>query len=620
MKKDTNKTSNSSNFKRNNLDTASSPYLSQHKDDPIYWQQWNEETLEYARKNNKLLFVSVGYATCHWCHVMAHDTFSDEEIAEQLNTHFVSIKVDREERPDIDHYLMTFASQTQGINGWPLNVFLTPDLKPFGAIGYAAPLPRYGMPAFGDIVERVQSFYSEYKNQIEQYTLPTPRIHACKKDTLIPVMYEQFDTAFGGFGDQQKFPPHTTLLFLLSYYAETENPHAHEMIERTLEAMSSYGLQDHLQGGFFRYCVDQAWQIPHFEKMLYDQALLLWSYSAAFKLFGHQEYKRVAEKLITCLEETFKSPDQLYYAGHDADTNGVEGATYTWSYKELQEQLTPGELREFLTVYKISEEGNFEERNHLTKWNNKLIDNIEQKLLDIRKNRPQPAMDTTIITSWNALLGVAYVIAARFLPHADTLAQAQTIFDQLQKKHIHDNTIYHSSVNNKLNKHAFLEDTASMLLLATYLYEETRDKNYKNFIEHYGPLLDAFYKDGIWYEPYTQDFTTIPAAIYDQPTPSSVSLVEYALTRIESLFERPNDTKPDQLNNLDYGVPLIHDFYNLALFEREGNTHVITAPDNLHWHSIPYNSLQRPGCDFQSCYRRQCKRYTTVEELVNSLK
>ncbi len=311
-----------SNFKRNNLDKATSPYLLQHKDNPIHWQEWSKDVLEYARKKNKLLFVSVGYATCHWCHVMAQEAFSNKEIAGVLNEHFVSIKVDREQRPDIDHYLMAFMQETHGQGGWPLNVFLTPDVQPFFAATYMPAESRYGLSRFLDVLHNVQEMYSSQKGDIQKYLPPISQEEHHEEGQIIQSIKDHFmNNTFGA-----QFPPYNTLLFLLSYYEQKKDTEIKEIIEKILDVIATRGLHDHLQGGFYRYCVDAAWMIPHFEKMLYDQAMMLWVYSVAYKILRKPEYKTVVEKIRECLEETYA--DGLYYAAHDADTDHNEGDTY----------------------------------------------------------------------------------------------------------------------------------------------------------------------------------------------------------------------------------------------------------------------------------------------------
>ncbi|HKJ85050.1 MAG TPA: DUF255 domain-containing protein, partial [Spirochaetia bacterium] len=378
-------------FSRNNLDHASSPYLRQHAENPVWWQEWNEETLEFARANDRILFVSVGYSTCHWCHVMARGAFSDPDSARVLNRRFLPIKIDREQRPDIDHYLMSFLVGTTGSGGWPLNAFLTPDGKPFFAMTYASTEPRFNTPAFSDILERVIEFYAEHRNEIAPFELnrdhsrvSEPTLAALNALTTsggasspdeLPVamisdederealtrtadLERAYDRVHGGFGNSQKFPPHSPLLFLQYAHAAGISDEAATMVTGTLDAMMTRGLHDHLQGGFFRYTVDNDWTVPHFEKMLYDQALLLWNYSIASRLFDRAGYRETARGIIRSLEQTFRV-GAGYASAHDADTDHREGATYIWKLEEIEQALTAEEFDAMLREFSLSADGNF---------------------------------------------------------------------------------------------------------------------------------------------------------------------------------------------------------------------------------------------------------------------
>ena len=316
---------------RNNLDLANSPYLRQHAENPVWWQEWSAEILEYARKTDRIVFVSVGYSTCHWCHVMAREAFSDETCATILNRHFVPVKVDREQRPDIDHYLMSFLVATTGSGGWPLNAFLTPEGHPFFAMTYASTEPRFHLPAFDDILGRVREFFGENRDRIAPFELNAehsgvdgairkvlahddggeaeagdgPASVAMISDEdesqaieRVDELERAFDRVHAGFGQSQKFPPHSALLYLQHACAAGLSEQAGEMARETLDAMMTRGLHDHLQGGFFRYTVDREWTIPHFEKMLYDQAMLLWNYAVASRLFGSSGYRETAAGIV----------------------------------------------------------------------------------------------------------------------------------------------------------------------------------------------------------------------------------------------------------------------------------------------------------------------------------
>ncbi|MBS3117313.1 thioredoxin domain-containing protein [Candidatus Woesearchaeota archaeon] len=594
------------NFLRNNLDKATSPYLLQHKDNPIYWQEWSYETTEYAEEQSKPLFVSVGYATCHWCHVMAHEAFEDKGVAAFLNENFVSIKVDREQRPDIDQYLMSFLVQSQGGGGWPLNVILTPDLKPFFAATYIPLHPSHGFPGFLSVLESAKDHYSKNKENISEYHLPRPQSNKVDEDKIINSFLEHFDSEYGGFGYGLKFPPHNSLLFLIFFYEKTKDKRIGSILEKTLDRIAFRGLCDYLQGGFYRYCVDREWQIPHFEKMLYDQAMLLWAYSSAYKVFKNDSYKTVAEGIISCLIETFES-DGLFYSAHDADTDHEEGKTYLWSKEELENVLGSDGFSDFSRVYSLYL---FEGRYHLLKKQNKFLPEIEEKLLLERKKREQPFVDRKIVTSWNCLAGIGLIHAFRFLGDKTFLFRAQKVFIELSKKHFIGGVVFHSSLDGEVQQNEFLEDVASLLLFATYIYEETGE--HLETIRLLFSRMQKFY-DNCLYEGFSKDFIRVPAKDFDHPTPSSVSLFELASVRTKIILGEEYDKG-------DYLQPLEHDFYNLATAVRNGEFHIIHTPSKIQWDKLSINSIQIRDSGFQDCFDGKCTLFENVEELIDSLR
>ncbi len=592
-------------FHRNNLDKAISPYLQQHKNNPIHWQEWNEKTLAYAGKENKLILVSIGYATCHWCHVMAAETFENREVAGFLNEHFVSIKVDREQRPDIDQYFMTFITRTTGQGGWPLNVFLTSHRKPILALTYAPVKSKYGMPAFIEILKEIKNkgVACRYKDAV----LERSKEHIFSDGHVLQIIASYYDHDYGGFGYSQKFPPYNTLLFLLSCYERMKTRNLKMFIEKTLDAMAHRGLHDHLQGGFFRYCVDRNWTVPHFEKMLYDQAMLLWVYSAAYKVLEKEEYKKVAERIMTCLEETFED-DGLFYSAHDADTNHEEGATYLWARQELKEVLTEEEFRRCSETYEITEHGNFEGKNHLIKKKEASLPEIERKLLAVRKKRNQPFVDKKIITSWNALAGIGLVMAWRCTANINALEKAKNLFTKLLEKHYDSGKLHHSSLGNKVQEEGFLEDYAAVFLLITYLHEETGE--YRELLASFSQKVQLF-KKGEWIESNASDFMEVVAESYDHPTPSSVSLAEFGLLRMNILLGQT-------YSPTEYRGPLHYDFYNLIALVSSGTSHIIHSPERLDWNKLPLNSIQARSGKIMDCYQMKCKEFKSTGELFTS--
>jgi hypothetical protein len=631
-------------FNRNNLDLASSPYLLQHVDNPVWWQEWKHETLDYAREAGKPLFVSVGYSTCHWCHVMAADAFSDDQCAAYLNEHFVSIKVDREERPDIDHFLMTFLVATTGQGGWPLNAFLVDPERPFLAMTYAGSSPKFGRPGFAEILARIRDFYEQKRDQVEPFVIPAdrsrmnsvtdlPGIEAEADDLLgepssrdedereatqlVEQLARRFDTRHGGFGAGTKFPPHTPLFFL-NHVAAAGSQEAAPIVTGTLDAMMRRGLHDHLQGGFYRYTVDQEWEIPHFEKMLYDQAMLLWNYSLASRQLDRPDYGEVARAVFRCLEETFRV-DGLYASGHDADTEHEEGATYLWSQAELQQLLSQEEFALLSAHYEITANGNFEGRNHLVRWpgapypSPSALRSVEQKLLDHRRERPQPSRDAKVIAGWNALAAAGLFAAGRFAAIPEATARAVEITDLLLDRFVRGGHVGHSylpageaaptagEAAPGQARNRFLSDHAAVLYLVTVATEQGPEyqERYAQVREELAAGLSAFYHDGVWMENVTGDFHAIPADPYDQPAPSGVALAQAALVRRAMQRQEEHGT-------LAFGDPQGEAFLNTAALASRGLFFAVEAPEPYRWDEVPVNSVVFYGAGQTTCYRGVC--------------
>lgn len=554
--------------------------------------------LKYARSENKIIFASIGYSTCHWCHVMAREAFSDGRIAQYLNAHFVSIKVDREQRPDIDHYAMAFIASLGGHGGWPLNIFFTPALRPIYALTYAPVESGYGMPAFIDILSKIKNFYDGQNDKIEPFVFTSARTKSAgrKEEQLIKEITDAFDHEYAGFGAEAKFPPHCTMLFMLYYFEVSKDSSLQEMIIRTLDKMLSGGLADHLQGGFFRYCVGREWIIPHFEKMLYDQALLLWEYSLAYHVTKKEEYKSAAEKTVQCLEETFEQ-EGSYISGHDADTDHQEGATYLWTLEQISGILTPEEFTRFGEVYDISEEGNFEGKNHLVKKKNVFLYDIEQKLLEARRKRHQPFVDTKVVTIWNCLLGIGFIQAYRYLGGEELLEKAKELFLRLGKLNYHNGKMYHSAVDSHTQKEEFLQDCAAMLLFLTYLHEETG--MYADEIDKFYSKVKDYKVGSDWIESSHEDFLKVPAEAFDSPMPSSVSLAELAVLRADLLRKR-------EYTPGEFSEPLMRDFFNIAVMIRNGFFHLIESPAKIAFSLLPGNTVQVKGKECKDCYFQAC--------------
>jgi uncharacterized protein YyaL (SSP411 family) len=582
---------------RNNLDKSSSPYLLQHTNNPVWWQDWSDEVIKQAVRSNKPVLVSVGYSTCHWCHVMASEAFSDYETADYLNRNFICIKIDREQRPDIDQYMMHFINSQSGRGGWPLNVFLTPDLKPFFALTYA-PLKTDGRGlSFLDIARKVYEYYLTHGENITPFIYGEDEPPVIVKESIKSELVSYFDPEYGGFGTGQKFPPHSTLLFLLYQLSVKEDPEIREICTKTLEAMRMRGLNDHLQGGIYRYCVDREWTIPHFEKMLYDQAMALWSYSVAFKVLGKAEYRIMAEKIIICLHECFES-EGLFISAFDADTDHEEGATYLWSREELIKILDEDEYRLFSDAYYISKEGNFEGLNHLIKRSDITLNTIERKLLAVRNKRKQPSRDDKVISGINSLVVIAMLQAGRCLNNSSLEDKAATVMRNIISKFWDGLSLGHSFYNGTFQKQGFLSDAGAALTAVSMLCES--DSSWNDLMLKMTSYVRSFNKGGKWIESESEDFQTVDASWFDHPVPSGVSLAEMGLTRAAIL--NSEDTK-----TVDYRRPFQSDFYNINALLNNGLFHVITSQKLIPWDNLPVNSVQLRGNVESDCYMGTCR-------------
>jgi uncharacterized protein len=590
-------TKNSGDFRRNNLDRSSSPYLLQHLSNPVWWQEWNETTVTFADSSGKPLLVSSGYSTCHWCHVMAAEAFSDPETAAFLNENFICIKVDREQRPDIDQYLMDFINSQGSNGGWPLNVFLNSALKPVYALTYAPRVRSGNGYSFVEIARMVLSFIRENDDKIPSFD-PLPAVHeTISSESLIQPLYQYFDEESGGFGTGQKFPSHSTLLFLLYRQAAEPGDLAGRMCKKTLDAIINSGLTDHLQGGIFRYCVDRAWTIPHFEKMLYDQALALWNFALAFKITGNHEYKLMALKIIKCLDESFER-NGCFITAHDADTEHEEGATYLWEYEELKSLLDENEFEEFKKAYAITVEGNFEGSNHLIRSGKNNVEPLERNLLEARRKRKQPASDEKIISGLNALTAIALIHAGRFLKMDKLIKRASDLIARIITDFRSGNGLAHSFSNGILQKQSFLADEACLFVATTFLYEE--DPAWKDRMEESAVIIRSYTEDGNWIESRGNDFRPVYASCFDHPVPSSVAMAEFGLLRYSILTGRDYD-------EIRYLPPYQFDFNNITAMIAGGLFHIFTSPGPLSWAYLPANSIQVRGSVAQDCYLGSCR-------------
>ena len=443
----------------NRLANEKSPYLLQHAHNPVDWYPWGDEAIERARQEDKPIFLSVGYSTCHWCHVMEHESFEDEDVAAVMNEHFVNVKVDREEHPDVDQIYMTAVQRLTGQGGWPMSVFMTPELKPFFAGTYFPPTSRYGRPGFRDILLQISTAWTKQRASILEHVetimdslVPTPSAAAdalptrAAIDGAVAHLSQSFDRHYGGFGGAPKFPRSMTLMLLLrDRLASEEDADAKlGMVEKTLEMMWRGGLYDHVGGGFTRYSTDEEWLVPHFEKMLYDNALLVLAYVEAWQVTGNDDHRVVVTETLDFILAEMTGEHGGFFSALDADSEGEEGKFYVWTPKEIEDVLGAADAALFNDAYSVTERGNFEGKNIpnlrrsldeiATERNMTKADLVERlrplrrKLYAAREGRIRPGLDDKVLTSWNGLMIAAMARAGavfdepRFIDAADRAA------------------------------------------------------------------------------------------------------------------------------------------------------------------------------------------------------
>ena len=494
----------------NRLAQETSPYLLQHAGNPVDWHPWGPEALARAKLEERPIFLSIGYSACHWCHVMEHESFEDERIAGLLNENFVSIKVDREERPDLDHIYMSAVQAISGRGGWPMSVFLTPDLQPFFGGTYWPPTARMGMPGFDQILAAIVDAWTNRREQAvaqarqltEQLAAAAPAGSGGKLSTeplraAVAAMERTFDHRHGGFGGAPKFPHPMDLRVLLrgaNFQGQVENL-PHTMVTKTLDHMAAGGIYDHLAGGFHRYSVDERWLVPHFEKMLYDNALLAACYVEAFQATSNRDYETIARETLDYVLRDMTDPQGGFYSTQDADTDGEEGKTYVWSPAEVQRVLDSADAKAFCYVYDVSPEGNFEGQNILNRpktWEQcgKILGRDEAELrtamtrcravlLQVRGQRPQPGLDDKVLVSWNALAIDALALAAGACDEPRYLAAAakaaEFLRDHLRRE---DGRLLHGWRQGQARHDAYLDDYAYLANALVTLYEAGGDERW----------------------------------------------------------------------------------------------------------------------------------------------
>ena len=559
----------------NRLINESSPYLLQHATNPVNWYPWNEEAFEVAKREDKPIFLSIGYSTCHWCHVMEHESFSDPEVADLLNKDFISIKVDREERPDIDHVYMTVTQALTGSGGWPMTIIMTPDKRPFYAGTYFPKNSRWGRPGLMELLPKIAEVWRNDRNKVNDSAdritrhivrlgdgRPGSNLDRQTLDQAQAFFVQAYDAEHGGFGQAPKFPSAHQLSFLLRRYHHTQNPQTLAMVEKTLTQMRLGGIYDQLGFGFHRYSTDALWLVPHFEKMLYDQAMLIMAYTEAYQVTGKVLYAGVAEEISSYILRDMTSAEGGFFSAEDADSEGIEGKFYLWTPREIQKILGEEEASLFVKVFSVKEGGNFEDAGpghnidqnilHLQKTlpqlskelgisENQLHSRLEDgrlKLFRAREKRIHPLKDDKILTDWNGLMIAALAKAGNVLDNQKyTTAAAKAADFVLQNLTDDKGRLLKRYRQGKAGLSAHLNDYAFMVWGLLELYQATFEIKYlKDAVELNQQMLSHFWDEengGLYMTADDSEKLLVRSkTIYDGAIPSGNSVAVFNLLRL----------------------------------------------------------------------------------------
>jgi uncharacterized protein YyaL (SSP411 family) len=578
---------------QNRLQHSNSPYLLQHADNPVNWYPWGEEAFEKAEEEDKPIFLSVGYSTCYWCHVMERKVFMNEEIASKMNEYFVNIKVDREQRPDVDRVYMNAVRAMTGGGGWPMSVFLTPDLKPFFGATY---IPPYGhetedgrkSTGFNQLTDRMNSVWQNQRQQVikqaEKVTqhiketaspdLEPEKISSSVLQTAYSSISGRYDSDYGGFGSAPKFPRPSNLDFLLRYHQDSGNEKALDMVAFTLQKMASGGMYDHIGEGFHRYSTDEQWRVPHFEKMLYDQAQLTNTYLKAYQITNSEQYANVANNVLEFVDRKFYNPEGGFYSALNAESHPPEnpeaqeeeGAFYVWTKSQIDEALPQQQANVFNYVYGVEEDGNalqdphdvFTGKNILYKEYdaseaaqefdmsrekvNKLLEEAKQTLFEIRSERPKPFLDDKIVLSWNGLMISAYANAYNVLGDEQYKEHAVESVQFLMDKLYNSDTgkFKRTYRDGEAEFTANMEDYAYLVKGLLDLYEATENEQLLDYATEFTDTqIDLFYdsENGAFYDTRMEDKYLLirTKESYDGARPSGNSVAIKNLVRLADL-------------------------------------------------------------------------------------
>ena len=552
----------------NDLIKETSPYLLQHAHNPVQWKPWSDTLFATATAADKPILLSIGYAACHWCHVMERESFEDEAVANFMNTHFINIKVDREERPDVDHIYMDALQAMTGSGGWPLNIFLLPNGQPFYGGTYFPPNAMQNRASWMDVLRGVQAAFENNREKlVEQATHLTQHLLQSNIKALqsqeaeVVASNDEFqliaqrilqnaDTQWGGFGAAPKFPQTFSIQVLFRNYFHNKDQASIVHAIRSIDKMIQGGIYDHVGGGFSRYSVDAMWQAPHFEKMLYDNALILGTLAEAYQITKKPIYQEVIQATFTFLQRELFNGSGGYYAALDADSEGVEGKFYTWSYDELKEIITPEIFDAFIAYYQVTPNGNWEHTNIL--WTQNEIEkewepawqNELKKLFDARAVRVRPALDHKVILGWNAMLIVGFCKMNAATGNHLYKKAAIECMDWLESNlfHADENYFYHSIANGIPKAQAFLDDYANLIQAYIKLQEMTGDTSYlfkaKKWMDYV--LIHFIDEDGLYFyytASYQKDVIIRKKESYDGAQPSGNALICSSLYYLGQVFD-----------------------------------------------------------------------------------
>ena len=545
----------------NRLGEETSPYLHQHRDNPVDWYPWGEEAFERARVEGKPIFLSVGYSSCHWCHVMAHESFEDANTADLMNRLFVNVKVDREERPDVDAVYMQAVQALTGRGGWPMSVWLTPDGRPFYGGTYYPDQDRHGMPSFTKVCEVVAQAWDDQRDDVEEQankltaaidetvlrTRPASGLGTGILTSAIPNVRAQFDPSWGGFGRAPKFPQAMTLDFLCRALVHDPEPGTREMITTTLDAMAAGGIHDHLGGGFARYSTDEAWLVPHFEKMLYDNALLTRAYLHGYLVTGEERYRAVVEDVVGYVLRDLTDPAGGFYAAEDADSEGIEGKFYLWSLEELRE-VAGADADEVVRYYGVTGNGNFIDPHTQYRGNilhavdraeppSEAVQRARAALFARRELRTRPGLDNKVLLGWNALFLAALTEAAAALGRDEWMAAARTNAQFLLRELRGDDGRFRRSW--RAPYFAYAEDYAALLealLTLSELDEVAWLAEARAVADDLLRLFEDREGGGFFTTGHDAEALVVrPKDLFDDATPSANSLAANGLLRLAAL-------------------------------------------------------------------------------------